>query len=87
MMMTVMMTMMMMTVMMMRHSQEWAQGLAQLPRRVSLKLFLASKPQNTQYYTVPAQEYTTQYIYQCTLHASKYTVTVCLITKYRKNAK
>ena len=62
-MMTMMMTMMMMTVMMMRHSREWAQGLAQLPRRVSLKLFLASKPQNTQYYTVPAQKYTTQYIY------------------------
>ena len=58
-----MMTVMMMTVMMMRHSREWAEGLAQLPRRVSLKLFLVSKPQNTQYYTVPAQKYTTQYIY------------------------
>ena len=70
MMMMTMMMMMMMTVMMMSHSRKRAQGLAQLPRRVSLRLFSASYTQNTQYSTIQqlpkytlqyTQKYTSQY--------------------------
>ena len=56
------MAMMMMTVMMMSHSRKRAQGLAQLPRRVSLELFSASSTQNTQYSTIQQpSKYTIQH--------------------------